>query len=101
MSFGTKKKFILVTALMGNPDFIILDEPLNGLDQNSQSVLINSLEEKSKQCGLILTCHEEDKVSRLQPKTLQLTNQQLIELNFEKNKPHSKAASTWNTSNRK
>ena len=85
MSFGTKKKFILATALIGDPDFIILDEPLNGLDQNSQSVLLNTLEEKSKQCGLILTCHEEDKASLLRPKILQLANKQLTELNLERN----------------
>ncbi|MFC3909046.1 ATP-binding cassette domain-containing protein [Legionella dresdenensis] len=79
MSLGTKKKFILATALMGTPDFIILDEPLNGLDQHSQLVLLNSLKDKAKQCGLILTCHEKDKAYQLQPRTLQLANQQLTE----------------------
>ncbi|ASQ47049.1 ABC transporter ATP-binding protein [Legionella clemsonensis] len=85
MSFGTKKKFILATALIGNPNFIILDEPLNGLDLNSQLVLLKILEEKSKQCGLILTCHEEDKVSLLRPLILQLVNKQLNELKLQEN----------------
>ncbi|KTD02725.1 MULTISPECIES: ATP-binding cassette domain-containing protein [Fluoribacter] len=86
MSFGTKKKFLLATALIGTPDFIILDEPMNGLDQNSQSILLTILEKKSRNSGLILTCHEEDKIAQLHPYKLQLSNQQLTELKLERNK---------------
>lgn len=85
MSFGTKKKFLLASALIGTPDFIILDEPMNGLDQNCQHVLLTILTEKSKNSGLILTCHEEDKIAQLHPYKLQLSNQQLTEIKLERN----------------
>lgn len=44
MSFGTKKKVLLSSALIGQPDFIILDEPLNGLDKKSQHALLMLLQ---------------------------------------------------------
>lgn len=85
MSFGTKKKFLITTAFMGTPDFIILDEPMNGLDQSSQSVCLSILEEKSKKSGIILTCHEEDKIAVLHPYTLEILNKKLTELTLENN----------------
>lgn len=80
MSFGTKKKFLITTAFMGTPDFIILDEPMNGLDQSSQSFFLLILEEKSKKSGIILTCHEENKITVLQPYTIEILNKKLSEI---------------------
>ncbi|MFJ1269803.1 ATP-binding cassette domain-containing protein [Legionella lytica] len=67
MSFGTKKKFLLSSALIGEPDFIILDEPLNGLDKNSQQVLLALLAEKATHCGILLTTHHDAHLERLNP----------------------------------
>ncbi|WP_133137844.1 ABC transporter ATP-binding protein [Legionella rowbothamii] len=67
MSFGTKKKFILSSALIGQPDFVILDEPLNGLDKKSQYVLLELLEEKAVHCGILLTTHHEAHLEQLNP----------------------------------
>lgn len=67
MSFGTKKKFLLSSALIGQPDFIILDEPLNGLDQKSQQVLLELLQEKAVHCGIILTTHHDAHLGQLNP----------------------------------
>jgi ABC-2 type transport system ATP-binding protein len=79
MSFGTKKKFLLASALIGNPDFIILDEPLNGLDKNSQQVLLSILKEKSSNTGIIFSTHHDANIEILNPIRIQILNNKLVE----------------------
>lgn len=79
MSFGTKKKFLLASALIGNPDFIILDEPLNGLDKNSQQVLLSILKEKAFNTGIIFSTHHDANIELLSPIKVQILNNKLIE----------------------
>lgn len=81
MSFGTKKKFLLASALIGHPDFIILDEPLNGLDKASQQALLTMLKEKSAHCGIILTTHHDAHLELLDPVKIELADQALVDLN--------------------
>ncbi|MGI1748542.1 ATP-binding cassette domain-containing protein, partial [Streptococcus uberis] len=35
LSLGTKKKMVIIQAFMDNPDILILDEPMNALDEKS------------------------------------------------------------------
>ena len=79
MSFGTKKKFLLASALIGTPDFIILDEPLNGLDKHSQQVLLTVLKEKSCHSGLIFSTHHDSNIAILDPIRVQISNCKLID----------------------
>lgn len=81
MSFGTKKKFLLASALIGSPDFIILDEPLNGLDKNSQQVLLSILKEKTCNTGIIFSTHHDANIELLSPIKVQILNNKLIEEN--------------------
>ena len=54
MSFGTRRKFTLASCLIGNPDVILLDEPFNGLDDNTCEKLMQWLfEVKEDKCVLI------------------------------------------------
>lgn len=79
MSFGTKKKFLLASALIGKPDFIILDEPLNGLDKHSQQVLLTVLKEKSCDSGLIFSTHHDSNIALLDPIRVQISNCKLTD----------------------
>lgn len=79
MSFGTKKKFLLASILLGHADFIILDEPLNGLDKNSQQVLLEMLREKAEYSGIILTTHHEANIDLLHPITVGIVENSLVE----------------------
>ncbi|CAM2791687.1 ABC transporter ATP-binding protein [Legionella worsleiensis] len=79
MSFGTKKKFLLSSALIGQPDFIILDEPLNGLDKKSQRMMLTILQEKAANCGIILTSHHDDFFDELNPVRPELAEHRLFE----------------------
>lgn len=79
LSFGTKKKFLLASALIGKPDFIVLDEPLNGLDKHSQSVLLDLLLGQSRSSGIIFTTHHDSNIDLLNPIKLQILEHKLIE----------------------
>lgn len=79
MSFGTKKKFLLSSALIGQPDFIILDEPLNGLDKKSQQTLLILLQEKAIHCGIILTTHHDAHLDLLNPVKIELAGHCLVD----------------------
>lgn len=51
LSKGTKQKILITSALIHNPEIILLDEPLNGLDANSIFIfqdMIKILSEKGK-----------------------------------------------------
>lgn len=79
MSFGTKKKFLLSSALIGQSDFIILDEPLNGLDKKSQQTLLVLLQEKAIHCGIILTTHHDAHLNLLDPIKIELIEHRLVD----------------------
>tara|TARA_R110002126_G_scaffold71743_1_gene179655 strand:+ start:8060 stop:8695 length:636 start_codon:yes stop_codon:yes gene_type:complete len=80
MSFGTKKKFLLASALIGQPEFIILDEPFNGLDKDSQYVLLSILKEKSNHSGIILTTHHDSNIDLLEPTKVEILKNKLVDM---------------------
>lgn len=83
MSFGTKKKFLLSSALIGHPNFIILDEPLNGLDKKSQQMLFMLLQEKATYCGIILTTHHDAHLDLLNPVKIEVFGHSLFDKSCE------------------
>lgn len=44
-SLGMKQKMRIIQALMDHPDYLILDEPFDALDKNSQKVVLELIEE--------------------------------------------------------
>ena len=54
LSLGETQRVSLATALLGNPQFLILDEPTNGLDPSGIRWLRNFLNEQSKKGKTIL-----------------------------------------------
>lgn len=45
MSYGTKKKFLFISGIINNPHYLILDEPMNGLDQHATNEMYRLLTE--------------------------------------------------------
>jgi ABC-2 type transport system ATP-binding protein len=41
MSFGTRKKFFLTSAMLGETSVLIADEPVGGLDAAARAVLVD------------------------------------------------------------
>lgn len=54
LSQGNRQKIILIQALMTEGDIYIFDEPLTGLDENSQRVFIQELKKKKSEKKLII-----------------------------------------------
>lgn len=54
LSKGNKQKVALIQLLMEDKDLYILDEPTNGLDQESINILVKLLKEKNKQGKTII-----------------------------------------------
>lgn len=65
-SLGMKQKLGIVQAIMEDPDLILLDEPMNGLDEQSVNIireLILDLKKRGK--TILLTSHNNEDISIL------------------------------------
>jgi ABC-2 type transport system ATP-binding protein len=65
-SKGMKQKILIISALLHDPDLIILDEPFSGLDANAVSVFREVFREQARQGKSIIFCsHILEVVERL------------------------------------
>lgn len=65
-SFGMKQRLALASALMGNPDLLILDEPTNGLDpQGIAQIRDIILQVAAQGITIILASHLLDEVQKI------------------------------------
>ena len=65
-SLGMKQKLGIANAVMENPDIVLLDEPINAIDQSgidSVRAIINDL--KSKGSIIIVACHDKEELENL------------------------------------
>lgn len=74
-SLGMKQKVGIIAALMEEPDLIILDEPLNALDEQSVRK-VKDLLIKHKQRGAlcIITCHDREELEFLSDEIFYIEN---------------------------
>lgn len=65
-SLGMKQKLGIANALMGEPDIIVLDEPINALDEESVEVVKKELLQLAEQGHLIvIACHDREELEYL------------------------------------
>ncbi len=78
-SLGMKQKLGIAAAVMENPDLIILDEPINALDEKSVSTVKDILLRHKKRGALILlSCHDREELEFLSDEVFCLENGTII-----------------------
>ena len=60
LSYGEAKKVQFFSSFFNHPSFVLLDEPMNGLDLKQKGLIKKYLNEISKDVGLIFTSHDND-----------------------------------------
>ncbi|NLL45125.1 MAG: ATP-binding cassette domain-containing protein [Mollicutes bacterium] len=74
-SLGMKQKLGIAQVLMENPEFIILDEPFNGIDEQTVGIIRNLLlEEKKKGKIIIITSHIKEDIELLCDEVYKIDN---------------------------
>ncbi|MCF6237889.1 MAG: ABC transporter ATP-binding protein [Candidatus Marinimicrobia bacterium] len=78
MSLGTQRKFFLVAALMAKPSILFMDEPTNGLDQDTLDNLVELLTNDDAPRLVLFSSHDQDFIKRLSATKLNLKKGQLL-----------------------
>lgn len=78
-SLGMKQRLAIAQAIMENPDFIILDEPMNGLDEDGVMEIRKLLIELKSQGKLIIVAsHNKEDISTLCDEVYEIKDKKII-----------------------
>ena len=80
LSGGMKRRVNFAAALMGEYKFMILDEPLTGLDEDTVCRILKMLEEKKRQgVGIIISGHDKGQLLSVADKKILLKDGVVVE----------------------
>ena len=78
-SLGMKQKLGIAAAVRKNPDIIILDEPINALDDVSVEKVHDILEEQKKRGAvIIIACHDKEELDQLSDEIIEISDGRII-----------------------
>ena len=78
-SLGMRQKLGIIMAIFENPELIILDEPLNALDEQTKKIVLELLKMYSKQGSLILIAsHDKEELDFLADEIIEISGGEII-----------------------
>ena len=79
-SAGNKQKIGIISAMIHNPELLILDEPFNFLDPSSQSIIKHILKDYNEQTGatILISSHNLNHTTDICPRIALLENGKII-----------------------
>lgn len=77
-SMGMKQKLGIASALMEDPEIILLDEPFNGIDEESKEKITNELIKIKNNKIIIITSHIKDEITSLCDHVFEMKNGKII-----------------------
>lgn len=77
-SMGMKQKLGIASAIMEDPEIIILDEPFNGIDEESKEKITNELIKIKNNKIIIITSHIKDEITSLCDHVFEMKNEKII-----------------------
>ena len=77
ISGGQRQLVSLARAIIGNPSFLILDEPSTGLDSSRLDSFLTNKQKWASDAGVLIITHE-DRFSELADERLHLTNEKIV-----------------------
>lgn len=85
-SLGMKQKLGIAAAIMENPELLILDEPFNGLDEESEDKVRNLiLNSKNENKIIILSCHDSQEIDKLCDEIVEIKSGKIVNISKNKN----------------
>ena len=85
-SLGMRQRLGLAQALMEDPDILILDEPMNGLDEDSVAEMRRFFRQyvEKRQAVMILTSHNREDIEELSDEIYRIQNNRIIKEKIKK-----------------
>lgn len=78
-SLGMKQKLGIAAAIMGKPDIVILDEPINAIDEAGVEKVREILSElKAKDSIIIVACHDREELNLLSDEIIKISEGRII-----------------------
>ncbi len=78
-SLGMKQKLGIAAAIMGSPDIVILDEPINAIDETGVEKVRGILRElKEKGSVIIVACHDREELELLSDEIIKISKGRII-----------------------
>lgn len=79
-SLGMKQRLGIAAAIMEKPDIVILDEPINALDEAGAGLIKGILDElKANGSLIIIACHDTEELNYLSDEVYEIYEGQLVD----------------------